>query len=97
MQEFWLALAMVMVVATAILVPITYCLGRLSMREPPNLRRFFQFRQLGGSRLVNLQTSATAANTIVEKQVTGTQSILARDFAYAGMAMIIRAERRMAA
>jgi hypothetical protein len=41
MQEFWLALATVMVVAAIILVPITHLLGRLSMREPPDLRRLF--------------------------------------------------------
>src|SRR5262249_3000197 len=41
MQEFWLALATVMVVAAIVLVPITHLLGRLSMREPPDLRRLF--------------------------------------------------------
>jgi hypothetical protein len=98
MQEYWLALAIVMAVATAILVPISYFLGRLSMREPPDLRRFFQFRRSGGpSRLASVQTDVMAANTIVAKQVTGTQSILARNPACAGMAMIVRVDRRMTA
>jgi len=97
MQQFWLVLAIVMAAAAAILAPISTFLGRLSMREPPDLRRFFQFRHSRGpSRLANAQTSAMTANTIVQKQVTGTQSILVRN-AYAGVAMIVQAERRMTA
>src|SRR5919204_3424214 len=42
MQQFWLVLVTVMAVATLILLPISYLLGELSMREPPDLARLFK-------------------------------------------------------
>jgi hypothetical protein len=44
MQEFWLALMVVMAVAAIVLIPISHFLGRLSMREPPDITRLFRRR-----------------------------------------------------
>jgi hypothetical protein len=92
MQEYWLALIVVMAVAAIVLVPISHFLGRLSMREPPDVTRLFRRRAhtmpnhpppaLHGvvwTLKTNAQRDLTcveAANTVVQKPIIGPRPAL---------------------
>jgi hypothetical protein len=111
MQEFWLALMVVMAVAAIVLIPISHFLGRLSMREPPDITRLFRRRShtmlnhppraLHGV-VWTLKTTAEpdltrveTANNVIQTIIGSRPALIEAVRAYGNLSTVVSAERRM--
>jgi len=111
MQEFWLALMVVLAVAAIVLIPISHFLGRLSMRQPPDVARLFRRRAptmpnhpprtLQGvvwTLKRNVQPELTCvetANNVVQKPIIWSRPALIETVRAYTLATVVSAERRM--
>jgi hypothetical protein len=97
MTLFLELLAIGLAIAIVVLLPISYGLSKLFVREPPDLARLFRRRARPSIQLAVIETHVEAANTVVEKPpVMGPRSVLMSGIpSYVALATVIQTERRM--
>jgi hypothetical protein len=97
MTLFFELLAIGLAIAIVVLLPISYGLSKLFVREPPDLARLFRRSARQSIRLAVMETHVETANTVVQKSsvIEPRPTLMGGVPAYVAIATIVQTERRI--